>query len=155
MKKCIFFLTIIISSCSVMQQQVANPYEIAYRFIIKDLMTKPQHVAVSDSLNEFDNNTAIFLLSGSNDSSYKYDSICQDPTTNNYNHNVSTSALKNPFHYLLFSRMQNGMIMAEVIDYQHFIKYNNDRFTTIRLYLLFFDEKMRIKKSIVTNVITD
>ena len=156
MKRQLFlFVTIIFSSCGVMKQQAANPYEIAYRFIIKDLMTKPQHIAISDSLDEFDYFTALTLLREKNDFSYNYDSLCQVQTASNFNFRVSAPKLGNPFHYLIFSRIRNRMLMAEIIDYQHFVKYGNDKFTTVRLYLLIFDERMKIKKSIVTNVIND
>ena len=47
------------------------------------------------------------------------------------------------------------MITAEVVDYHHFEKYGNDRQTTIRSYLMMFDDKMRIKKVFSQNVMTE
>lgn len=156
MKKLIFLSSmILLASCSLLRQEVANPYKIAYKFITMDLMTRPQNIAVSDSLDEFDNSMAKILLKENYDSSFRYDSLDQVQVTTMYNHKVPTPKKNKPVHYLIFSRIQNRMLTAEIIDYQHFIKYGNDRFTTIRLYYFVFDERMKIKKTIVTNVIND
>jgi hypothetical protein len=51
--------------------------------------------------------------------------------------------------------MENNMMTAEVIDYKHFEKYGNDRQTTIRFYLMMFDDKLRINNVISQNVMTE
>lgn len=148
-------MAIFISSCDVFHHVITDPYEAAFRFVVNDLMTSSRHVAVSDSLDEFDIFMAKSLLRGKYDSLTINNSTCQIQTDFWVKHKISKSKKGTPSHYLIFSRIHDRMMTAEIIDYQHFIKYGNDRFTTVRLYYFIFDEKMRIKESIVTNAIND
>lgn len=117
----------------------------AYKFIVKDIMVKRKHVAVGDSLYEFDRDMAMKLIN-----ERAYTSIWEIdtdiyPTTDSLTHQVTVKVNK-PVYLLQFSKMEKNMIMAEIIDYHHYIQFKNDIFTTVRIYIFIFDEKMRIKR---------
>ncbi len=139
---CSFFC---LSSCSTLIQHVSNPYMDAYKFIVKDIMAKRKHVAVRDSLYEFDKNMAMTLINESAYTSIGEIDTHIYPTTGCLTHQVTVKVNK-PVYLLQFSKMENNMMMAEIIDYHHYIQFKNDIFTTVRIYLFIFDEKMRIKR---------
>ena len=155
MKKASFLLFALwcLLSCGV-HHKIDNPYNNAYNYIVKDMMTKDRYVAVMDSLDEFDRYMAMNLIKGHFDSSLLEDSTEKRPDVDHLIHQLPTKA-RDPRQILLFSRMEDKMITAEVVDYQHFKKYGNDRQTTIRSYLMMFDDKMRIKNVISQNVMTE
>lgn len=155
MKKTSFLLFAVwcLLSCGV-HQKIDNPYNNAYEYIVKDMITKDKYVAVRDSLDEFDRYMAMNFLKGRFDTSLLEDSTLKRPDIDLLVHQLPTRA-NNPQHIILFSRMEDNMITAEVVDYQHFEKYGNDRQTTIRSYLMIFDDKMRIKNVISQNVRTE
>ena len=155
MKKTTFLLLAIwcLLSCGV-HHKIDNPYNNAYEYVVKDMMTKDKYVAVRDSLDEFDRYMAMNFLKGRFDTSLLEDSTLKRPDIDLLVHQLPTRA-NNPQHIILFSRMEDNMITAEVVDYQHFEKYGNDRQTTIRSYLMIFDDKMRIKNVISQNVRTE
>ena len=155
MKKTSFILFAIwcLLSCGV-HHNINNPFNNAYKYIVKDMMTKDKYVAVRDSLDEFDRYMAMYFLKGHLDTSLLEDSTKKRPDVDLLIHQLPKNA-SNPRLILLFSRMEDNMISAEVIDYQHFKKYGNGRQTTIRSYLMVFDDKMRIKKVFSQNVMTE
>lgn len=132
-------------SCGLLSKNNDNPYMNAYRFIVKDMMIKKGTITVKDSLLEFDRYLAESLLKDYPDSSFPKTVHNKQPNTDSLIHHMSIKASK-PKHLLLFSNMENNMIMAEIVDCHHFTKYGNDRFTTNSFYLFVFDDKMRIKK---------
>ena len=155
MKKTSFLLFALwcLLSCGV-HHKMENPYNNAYKYIVKDMMTKDRYVAAMDSLDEFDRYMAMNLLKGHFDTSLLEDSTEKRPDVDHLIHQLPTKA-SNPRQILLFSRMEDNMITAEAIDYQHFEKYGNDQQTTIKSYLMMFDDKMRIKKVFSQNLMTE
>lgn len=155
MKKTSFLLFAVwcLLSCGV-HHNLNNPYNNAYKYIVKDMMTKDKYVAVMDSLVEFDRYMAMYHIKGHFDTSLLEDSTEKRPDVDYLIHQLPIKA-SDPRQILLFSRMEDNMITAEAVDYQHFEKYGNDRQTTIRSYLLMFDDKMRIKNVISQNVMTE
>lgn len=155
MKKASFLLFALwcMLSCGV-HHQIDNPYKNAYKYVVKDMMTKDKYVIVRDSLDEFDRYMAMNLLKGRFDTSLLEDNTINRPDINLLVHQLPTKAT-NPQHIILFSHMENNMMTAEVIDYKHFEKYGNDRQTTIRFYLMMFDDKLRINNVISQNVMTE
>lgn len=153
MKKTAIFLFALfcVISCSTMNKSTCNPYRNAYMFIAKDLMTKRKHIVVSDSLFDFDRNFAKILLKGSAESSFLELDADKSQTTEILIHRLSKK-VSNPEHLLRFSKMENKMIMAEIVDYHYFKHYKTDLFTMVRLYLFIFDDKMRIKNVFSTNM---
>ncbi len=142
-----------IVSCNTISKSVNNPYRNAYKYIVKDLMTKKKYITVSDSLFEFDRYGAetLLKLKGHSDALLLGTSSDNNPTIDSLIHQVSIE-VSNPVLFLLFSKMDNKMIMADIYDYRHFTKYKSDRFTTVRRYLFMFDNKMKISSVTSTNM---
>lgn len=147
----LFVLACCLFSCGMVNRHINNPYLDAYNYVVKDLLTKKKYVSVSDSLSEFDKYMAKTLLKGHFDFSLLENNAERNSGTDSLIHDVSIQ-VNNPVHLLSFSRMENRMITAEIVDYHHLKQYGNSAFTTIRLYLFLFDEKMRINRVYSTNL---
>lgn len=113
------------------------------------MLTKRKYIAVCDSLSAFDKYMAINLLGL--DHSYLAKKATIYHASDSLLGDVPVYA-SNPVHLLLFSRMEDNMITAEVVNYQMFKKFKGSRFTTIIKYLFVFDERMRIKKVFYLNI---
>lgn len=114
-------------------------------------MTKRKYIVVSDSLFDFDRNFAKILLKGSAESSFLELDSDNNQTKDLLILHLSMNA-NNPEYLLRFSKMENKMMMAEIVDYHHFKHFKNDLFTMVRLYLFIFDDKMRINKVFSSNM---
>lgn len=151
MKKSLSFFLLVscFISCDIVFKSIDNPYKNAYSYVVKNMLTKRKYIAVCDSLSAFDKYMAINLLGL--DHSYLAKKATIYHTSDSLLGDVPVYA-SNPVHLLLFSRMEDNMITAEVVNYQMFKKFKGSRFTTIIKYLFVFDERMRIKKVFYLNI---